>query len=107
MSISQGGPLLHGGVLCGHAKGIPPHRVQDVEALGPFITRDNITHSIISYVTHVNTSRRIREHFEDIIFGFGGVDLDIKAASFVPALLPLGLGFFNVISGRFGGTRHI
>ena len=99
--------LFHGGVLCRHAESVPPHRVQDVESLGSFIARDNIAHGVISNMTHVNTPRRIREHFEDIIFRFVGVDVDIKAAGFVPALLPLGFSFFNVISGRRGIARHI
>ena len=47
------GLILYCRVLGRHAKGIPPHGMQHVETPHLFVSRDNISDSIISDVTHV------------------------------------------------------
>ena len=60
---------LHGGVLCGQAKGIPAHGVKDIEAPGALVPRDHVAEGVVAHMTHVQPARRIGEHLEDVVLG--------------------------------------
>ncbi len=68
--LGRMGPVLDRGVFRRHPEGIPAHRVQHIESLHPLETGDHVTDSIITDVAHVNPTRRIGEHLQQVVFLF-------------------------------------
>ena len=60
--------VLHRGILGGHAKGVPAHRMQHIEAARPLVARHNVAHRIVAHMAHMYPPGRIREHFKHVIF---------------------------------------
>ena len=47
--------------------------MQDIVAVHPHVAGERIADGVIAHVSHMQRARRIRQHFEDIIFRLGGV----------------------------------
>ena len=94
---------LDGGVFGRQAEGVPAHRMQHVEALGPLVARDHVAQRVVADVAHVDPSRRIGEHLQHVVFRPRSRVIGDEAAAFVPQTLPLGLGLAHVITVV---TRH-
>ena len=52
----------HRRVLGGQAKGVPAHRLQDVQTLHAREARQHVTDRVIAHMPHVQATRRVREH---------------------------------------------
>ena len=104
---SAGCIFFHGGVFCRHPKCVPAHRVQNVETARTFIPRDYIAHRIIPHMSHVNATRRIREHFQDIVFRATGIVVSGKTLSIFPRCLPEAFSFFERVAVGFIRGRHL
>ena len=61
--------LFHCGIFGGHAKGVPPHRMEHRMPRHPLITSEHIAHRIIADMPHMDAPRRIGKHLKDIGFG--------------------------------------
>ena len=72
--------------------------MQDFKASRLFIARNNIAHSIISYMAHMNTARRIREHFQRVEFGLITLITGAENIVFSPDGLPARLNFGGIVS---------
>ena len=53
---------LHGRVFRRHPERIPAHRVQNIEAAGPFVPGNDISHGVVSDMPHMDPAGRVREH---------------------------------------------
>src|SRR5215510_15384193 len=89
---------LHGGVLRRHAERVPAHWMQHVEAHGAFEARDHVAHGVVAYVPHVDTSRRIREHLQHVVFRARIVVAGGEDAPLVPHVLPAGLRLAGIVT---------
>ncbi len=89
------------GVLRRHAEGVPPHRMQHVEALGPLVARHHVAHRVVAHMAHVDAAAGIGKHLQHVIFGAGAAIAGAKNPALVPDFLPLGLGLAGVVA--FGG----
>ncbi len=92
---------LDGRVLRRQAKGVPAHRMQDVEATRALIAGEHVAHHIVAHMADVDAPRRIGEHLEHIIFRLGGIFLGAVDFLPVPNFAPMLFAFRCVIS--FGG----
>ncbi|MNQ83732.1 hypothetical protein D3C85_988250 [compost metagenome] len=94
---------LHGRVLGRHAEGVPAHGMQNVEALGPLVTRHHVAHHIVASVAHVDVARRIGEHLQHIVFGPPGVLVRHgEGVSSRPAGLLAGFGGLGLVTSGHG-----
>ena len=59
---------------------------------------DDIAEGVATQMAHMNASRWIREHFEDVIFGFRRVRDGRKRAALGPGGLPFLLGFAEIVA---------
>ena len=74
--------------------------MQDVEALGAFVTGNNIAHGVVAHVAHVDAAGRIGEHFKDIVFVAGIVVVGDEDVLVVPDLLPARFDFARIVPFR-------
>ena len=86
------------GVFRRQTEGVPSHRVQHVEALRRLVACDHVSERVIPDVSHMDASRRIREHLQHVILLLAGVDIDLEAAGVRPRGLPSCFAFLHVIS---------
>src|SRR6267378_1220920 len=63
-------PVLDRRVFCRQAERVPPHRVQHVEPAHSLHTSNHIPNRVVAHVPHVHRPRRVRQHFQHIVFGF-------------------------------------
>ena len=63
--------LLDRGILRRHPECVEAHRMEDVEAAGVAVARNNVAHRVVAHVPHVDAPRRIGEHLQDIGLGLG------------------------------------
>ena len=96
---------LEGGVLCSEPEGVPTHRVQNVESLGFFVTRQHIAHGVIADVAHMDPAGRIGEHFEDVALWLCGIGRGFENATFVPVFLPEFFACGGVVAFSLDGHR--
>ena len=80
--------VLYGSVLSGKSKGIESHGMKDVIAVHLLESGHHVSDGIVPDVTHVEFSRRIREHLEAIEFFAFGIVGGLKDFFFFPDLLP-------------------
>src|SRR5882762_4575866 len=78
------------GVFRGKTESVPAHRVKNIESAHAFYAGDDVPDGVIAHVTHVESARRIRQHFENVVFRFAGVGFGFEYFSVRPTLLPLG-----------------
>ena len=91
-------PPLHRGIFGGHAKGVPPHRMQHRKPLAPLIAGHHIAHRIVPHMPHMDTPRRIGEHLQHIILGPLGVVARGKHPRTGPGLLPFRFDYRRFIA---------
>ena len=91
---------LHGRVLRRQAEGVPAHGMEHVVAARPLVTRDHVADRVVADVAHVDTARWIGEHLEHVVFRARRILGHGEASGLVPGLLPLGLGFLDVVAGH-------
>ena len=94
----------NGGVFSGHAKSVPPHGMQNIEAFGALVPCDHVAHRVIAHMPHVDAPGRVREHLEHIIFRARVVVAGRKAGALIPHLLPLRLSIACAVSVLSHGT---
>ena len=95
------------GVFCRQPEGIPAHRMQHVEPAGALVARDDITQRIVADVSHVDTPRRIGEHFQDVVLRQARVRFWFEDLAVGPNLLPVALSFFGVVAFNFDGGHLV
>ena len=78
----------HRGVLRRHTKRVPAHRVQNVVTCAHLIARDHVAHSVVAHVAHVDATRRVGEHLQNVIFRLGWIALCLEGIRKGPCLLP-------------------
>ena len=88
----------HRRVLGGQAEGVPPHRMEDVEALRPPVAGDNITHRVVADMPYMELAGRVGKHFEDIVFRPPRLGGDLEEPPLAPAPLPLRFAFPEVVA---------
>ena len=86
-------------LLRGEAEGVPAHRVKDVIALHPLHPRDDVARGVAFGVADVKTlPRRIREHVEGVVFGFGEVmGVAMEGIVLFPVFAPLGFEILKIV----------
>ena len=82
-------PPFHRGVLGRHAERIESHWMQDVEAAGQFVARDDIPHRVVPRVPNMDAPRGIGEHLQHVILRPRRVALRREDPRLGPGLLPL------------------
>ena len=92
--------MLDGGVFGGQAEGVPSHGMHDVESLHTLETRHYVADGVVTYMAHVQVSRRIGKHFQQIVFFFVLVDMTGVGLFVFPAGLPFGFDGRRVIALR-------
>ena len=95
--------VLRGGIFRRQAKSVPAHWMEDVKAPRAAIAGDHVSHRVIADMAHVDASRGVREHLEDIILGSRIVVARLEDLRVRPGLAPLGLGLAHVVA--FGTHR--
>ena len=81
---------FHGVLFRGQTESVPAHGVQDIEAAHAFVATGDIGRGVSFGVSHMETcARRIREHVQNIIFGFGGEVDSTESVIAFPVILPL------------------
>ncbi len=89
--------MFNGCILGRHAKGVPAHGVKHIKTLQAFEARHNIADSVIAHMTHMNTTRRIRKHFQQVKVGLITVIIGFEALVIGPVSLPFFFDFAGVI----------
>ena len=91
-------PGLDGILLGGETEGVVTHRVQDVEALQPFVAAVDVAGNITQRMAHVQSGPGgVRKHVEHIILGLGGVGLYAEGLAISPIGLPFLLDFLEIV----------
>jgi hypothetical protein len=72
--------------------------MQNIEAKHSLKAGDHVSNGIIPYMPHMNSSGRIGEHFQQIIFFAGRIFTDFEGFLGKPMLLPLGLNRGKIVS---------
>ena len=86
-------------VLRRQAEGVPADRMQDVHALHPAVTGDDVANRKRLGVPHVQVARRVGEHVQLVEAGAPVVFLDgAEEALLLPDGLPLRLDLFGVVA---------
>ena len=94
--------LGNGGVFGRHAKGIETHRVEDIEAPHAFVAGHGVTDGVVSNVTHVHFSGRVRVHFQTVERGATFANFSVEEAGVGPFLLPSNLVNAGLLCGHEG-----
>ena len=95
-------PLFHRGVLGGHAKRVPAHRVQHLMPRHPTIAREDVAHRIVANVAHVDVSAGIGKHFKHIDPRLGRAIVGGEGLPRVPDALPMGVRLERIEARRLG-----
>jgi hypothetical protein len=96
---------LDSSVFRRHAESIPAHGMNNVESTHRLVPGHHITDSVVANVSHVDSSRGVGKHFQEIIFGFAGIFGYIENPLIFPSPLPFGFDFTGIISGLHGSSR--
>ena len=89
--------MLDCGIFGRKTKGIPAHRMKHVITVHYFKTRHYIADGIIADMPHMQISRRIRKHFQAIIFRFRRILAHPINSFFFPIILPFFLNGRKII----------
>ena len=91
-------PGLDGILLGGETEGVVTHRVQDVEALQPFVAAVDVAGNVAQRMAHMQPGPGgVRKHVEHIILGLGGVGLYAEGLAVGPVGLPFLLDFLEIV----------
>ena len=89
---------LNGVLFGGQPEAVEAHRVQYIEAFQAFVARVNIGGDVPQRMPYVQArTRRIREHIQNIVLGFGNIFHNPVGVVFFPKLLPFPLNFAVII----------
>ena len=89
--------VLDGSIFCRQAEGVPTHGMQNVEALHAIVASNNVANRIVAGVAHVNVTRGIREHFQDVLLGTPVFFMHLVDAAFFPSRLPTRLDLEGIV----------
>ena len=95
--LRGGYPVFDGGILRGHAEGIPSDGMQHVISAHLLIPCHHVADGIVSHMPHMDPSGRIRKHLQKIIFFLRGVFSHLEGFFILPVFLPLFFYFRGVI----------
>ena len=91
--------VLARGVLRRQAKGVPAHRVHDLEAARALVAGDHVAQRVVAHMAHVDAPRRVGEHLEHVVLGLRAAAVRRgEAIRRLPGGLPLRLGFLHVVA---------
>ena len=90
--------VLYSCVFGRKAKRVPSHGMQDVISVHLFKPCHHVSYRVISYMPHMELSRRIREHLEAVIFFLGLIFFGVEAVVFLPIFLPFLFYLFETVS---------
>ncbi len=83
--------------------------MKDVESVHPHVAREGVADGVVAHVSHVQRAGGIGQHFEDVIFLFGGIAIGgVELGIVLPVGGPLcfyALGIVALVVGTIGGTR--
>ena len=96
---------LDGSVFRRHAECIPAHGMNNVKSTHGLVTGHHIADSVVAHVSHVDSSRGVGKHFQEIILGLAGIFGYIEDPLIFPNALPFGFDFAGIISGLHGSSR--
>ena len=91
-------PMFYSRVLCRHSESVEAHRMNNVIPRHPLVTRHHVADRIIADMSHVKITRRVREHFQNIILFLPGLHFRPVKIFFRPFFLPL---FFDSVRRVF------
>ena len=100
--------VLHRGVLCRHAEGIPAHRMENVEPPGALVACDHVPHRVVADMAHMDAPGGVGEHLEDVVFRARIGGLGLEQAPFGPDGLPMRLDGARIVAfcgHDFAGSR--
>ena len=60
--FSRRGVVFHCGIFCGETEGVPAHRLQHILAEHALEARDDIADRVITHMTHMEVTARVRKH---------------------------------------------
>jgi len=89
------GFIFYGGIFRRLAKGVKTHGMQNTETLYHFIPCSDITDGVVPDMAHMDFSRGIRKHLQQVIFLFSGVILRAESLILEPDSLPFFFDFFE------------
>ena len=81
-------PVFDGRVFRRHAERVPADRMQDVKALHTFIARHDIADGVVAYMPHMDFSRRVGKHLQQVVFLFRRVFSYLEGFFLFPFFLP-------------------
>ena len=89
---------LDGVLLGGQAESVVTHRVQHIETLLAFVTGVYVRGNVAQRVPYMQAcTGRVGEHVQNIVFGFGFVNLGFVNLFLFPDFLPFGFNFAIVV----------
>ena len=99
-SVHSRGRLLvgDGGVFGGQPERVPTHGMQHVVTAHPLVARQRIADGVIANVADVQRAAGVRQHFQNVELGLGGVLLGLVEIGVLPTL--------DTISVRSGDGRR-
>ena len=106
--VGRMGVVPDRGVLGGQAECVPADRVQHVMTAQGVVPRHRVTQRVRLRMTHMQVTRRVGEHVQDIRARprIGGVIAGAESVHRGPALLPLVLNRARIVAIRgFGGCH--
>ena len=90
--------VLHGEVLGGQAKGVPPHGVEHVVAAKALFAGHDVQRGVAAGMAHMQPlPAGIGELHQGVELGLGMVDLHMEGLFVLPHLLPLFLNGFVIV----------
>src|SRR6185437_15362619 len=95
--LARRNAVFYRSVFSGQAEGIPSNRMEHVESAHALETRDSVANRIIAHVAHVQSARRIRQHFEHAILWALGIGVRVERSLLLPDFLPLGFNLLRLV----------
>jgi hypothetical protein len=81
--------MFNGILLCRESEGVIAHGMEDVKALQPLVSAENITGDIAEWVPHMQPCPAgVWEHVQYIIFGFAALIMHFICIALLPIVLP-------------------
>ena len=104
--------VLNCGVFRGEAKGVKTHGVKHIKTAHASLSSHCIANGVVACMTHMQVSRRIREHLKHILLGFRGILIGLVELFFFPDFLPRCLDLLGIVRrnlkgiGMFSAVAH-